>query len=193
MLLAYPLGDGVELAGLEPWHAEQFLAALDRYRDHLRTEIPASHAVLTVEDARQYLQRWADAHAADTRHLYGLWRDGEVVGCVQLFNFDAAMGTCEVGIWLGPEMEGRGVATRACRAVIGWALSTRGMARVQWTNSTTNVRSGAVARRLGMTREGLLRSSWKVGDARKDNEVWSILAEEWLAEDPQAKQGPAPD
>jgi RimJ/RimL family protein N-acetyltransferase len=32
------------------------------------------------------------------------------------------------------------------------------MKRVRWTNNPTNVRSGAVARRLGITREGLLRT-----------------------------------
>jgi RimJ/RimL family protein N-acetyltransferase len=53
------------------------------------------------------------------------------------------------------------------------------MSRVQWTNNPTNARSSAVARRLGMTREGLLRSAWQVGGVRKDSEVWSIIAEEW--------------
>jgi len=180
-MLAYPLGDGAELAGLEPWHAEQFLETMDRCREHLKPEIPASHIVFTVDDARQYLQRWADAHAIDNRHLFGIWLHGKIVGCVQLFNFDRGLGTCEIGVWVTPEVQGRGLVTTACRAVIDWAIRVRGMSRVQWTNNPTNVRSRAVAQRLGMTREGLLRSQWKVGDVRKDSEVWSILAEEWPA------------
>jgi ribosomal-protein-serine acetyltransferase len=179
IMIAHQLGDGFELAGLEPWHAEEFLEVVDRCRDHLRPEIPASHIIFSVDDARQYLQRWADAHAADARHLHGIWLDGKLVGCVQLFNFDTAMGTCEIGVWMAPEAQGREVVTRACRVVVDWAIHTRGMARVQWTNSPTNVRSSAVARRLGMTREGLLRSAWVVGGVRKDSEVWSMLADEW--------------
>ena len=179
MIVAHALDDDAELAGLEPWHAEEFLAALDRYREHLRPNIPAAHRIFTVDDARQYLQRWADAHAADTRHLYGIWRGSTLIGCVQLFNFDTDLGTCEIGVWLAPEAQGRGLITRACRIVIDWAIRDRGMTRVQWTNSPTNIRSSAVARRLGMTREGVLRSAWQVGGVRQDSEVWSLLAEEW--------------
>jgi RimJ/RimL family protein N-acetyltransferase len=98
---------------------------------------------------------------------------------VQVFNFDAAMGSCELGVWLDPEVQGRGLITQACRYVIDWAIQVRGIRRVQWGNNPTNTRSSAVARRLGMTREGLLRSAWQVGGVRKDTEVWSILAEEW--------------
>ena len=178
-MLTYPLGDGAELGSLEPWHAEQYLKTIDRCREHLKAEILSPHTVFTVDDARQLLQSIADAHAADDQHLYGMWLAGELVGVVRLFNFDTGMRTCEIGVWVAPEFQGRGLVTKACRAVIAWAFQVRGMARVQWRNSTTNVRSSAVARRLGMTMEGLLRSSWEVGGVRKDNEVWSVLADEW--------------
>jgi ribosomal-protein-serine acetyltransferase len=176
---AHPLGDGAELGYLEPWHAEEFHAAVDHNRDHLLAEIPAAHIIHTVEDARQYLQRWADARAADTRHLYGVWLVGKLVGCLQLFDFDTGLGRCELGVWMAPEAQGRGLVTTACRILIDWAVRERGITRVQWTNNPTNTSSSAVARRLGMTREGLLRSAWQVGGVRHDGEVWSVLAGEW--------------
>ena len=178
-MFTHTLDDGAELGMLEPWHAEEFLSTVDRCREYLATDVPAAHGVVTLDDARRYLQRWADAHAADTRHLFGIWVDGAFTGCVQLFNFDTAMGTCEIGVWLAPEVGGRGLATKACRYVIDWAIGVRGIARVQWSASPNNLRSIAVARRLGMTKEGLLRSSWQVGGVRKDNEMWSAIAPEW--------------
>ena len=42
-----------------------------------------------------------------------------------------------------------------------------------------NVRSAAVAERLGMTREGTLRSSFVVNGTRHDTEIWAILSSEW--------------
>lgn len=180
------LGQGARLDGLEPWHAEEFLAVMDRCREHLAAEIPAAHLLFTVADARAYLQRWADGHAADTRHLFGIWRDRELLGCVQLFDVDVAMGTAELGVWIVPEAQGRGLVTTACRRVLDWAIGARGLARVQWANNPTNVRSSAVARRLGMTWEGRLRSAWQVGGVRRDSEVWSILATEWPTTAPPA-------
>jgi|RhiMetdeSRZDD1v2_1073273.scaffolds.fasta_scaffold371641_2 ribosomal-protein-serine acetyltransferase len=180
-MFAQELGEGADLAMLEPWHAEEFFATLDRARPALVAAIPAAREVQSVADARATLQRWADAHAQDNRHLFGIWRDGEFVGVVQLFNFDAAMLTCEMGVWLAPWAQGRGLMTTACRSVLDWAIRVRGMRRVQWTNNPANVPSGALARRLGMTREGVLRSSFRLGDDRWDNEIWSIIAEEWPA------------
>ena len=182
------LADGVELGMLEPWHAAQFLAAVERSREHLATTAPVAHKVFTVEDARGYLQGWADSHAVDSRHLFGIWMGGTLVGCCQLLQFDARSGICELGAWIAPEVQGRGLVTMACRRVIDWAIRVRGLSRVQWTNDPANKRSSAVAARLGMTREGVLRSAGVVNSpaldfvlagARSDCEMWSVIAEEW--------------
>jgi RimJ/RimL family protein N-acetyltransferase len=178
-MFTHPLGDGAELGMLEPWHAEEFLQAVERSREHLLAAIPAAHTVHTVEDARAYLRLFADGHASDVKHLVGIWLDGTLVGLTMLFDFDARRGTCEMGVWLAPEARGRGLVTRACRYVLDWAIGVRGMKRVQWTHSPGNDRSAAVARRLGMTREGVLRSAWTLGDRRTDQVVWSVVAEEW--------------
>jgi ribosomal-protein-serine acetyltransferase len=178
-MFAHSLGDGAELAMLEPWHAEEFFATIDRARPALLAAIPAAREVYSVEDARTVLQRWADAHAQDTRHLTGIWREGALVGVVQLFSFDTKAATCEMGVWMAPWAQGRGLVTKACWELLDWAFRTRGMRRVQWGNNPTNVKSAAVAQRLGMTREGVLRSAFALGEDRWDIELWSLLAEEW--------------
>jgi len=60
--------------------------------------------------------------------------------------------------------------------MIDWAIGTRGLARVEWHCAVDNQRSIAVAQRLGMTREGVLRSAFSLDGARQDVEVWSLLA-----------------
>jgi ribosomal-protein-serine acetyltransferase len=181
VVFSQTLGQGAELAMLETWHADEFLAAVERNREYFAPEIPVAHFVFTVDDARTYLQRWADARATDNRYLMGIWLDGTLVGCVQLFDLNAAMGTVEMGVWLDREAQGRGLVTRSCRYVLDWAFKVRGLSRVQWGTNPTNVASIAVARRLGMTREGVLRSAWQVGGVRRDNEIWSMLREDWLS------------
>jgi ribosomal-protein-serine acetyltransferase len=178
-MFAHPLGDGAELARLEPWHAEEFLETLGRARAALAPTIPHARRIHTLDEARAFLQRFADGHARDTEHLFGVWQHGTFVGVAELFAFDTAMATCELGVWLEPDAQGQGLITRACRYLIDWAIRVRGMRRVQWTNDPTNLRSAAVARRLGMTREGLLRSSFALDGERWDNEVWSVISEEW--------------
>jgi ribosomal-protein-serine acetyltransferase len=64
-------------------------------------------------------------------------------------------------------------------APIDRAVRERGMTRVEWRTLPADERSIAVARREGMTREGVLRGSFPHGGARHDTEVWALLAEEW--------------
>ncbi|WP_461059139.1 GNAT family N-acetyltransferase [Streptomyces pseudoechinosporeus] len=67
--------------------------------------------------------------------------------------------------------------TRTARLMIDWAFGTRGMVRAEWSAATGNVRSIAVAKRLGMEREGVLRSALTLGGVRHDVEVWSLVSD----------------
>ena len=63
--------------------------------------------------------------------------------------------------------------------------STKGNTeRVEWHAASANKKSLAVAERLGMTREGVLRQNHLHRGVRQDTEVWSILAPEWAAATP---------
>jgi RimJ/RimL family protein N-acetyltransferase len=178
-VLSYPIAEDAELRALEPWQAPELAAHLDHARDHLAPWIPFATAVTDVDSARRFLQRFADEQAADGGRIYGIWLDGELVGGTLFRTFDTRSGVCEVGVWLSPEAEGRGLVTRAVRRMIDWAIRDRGMGRVEWRTVPHNARSQAVAKRLGMTREGVLRESFPLGGVRHDAEVWSVLAREW--------------
>ncbi|MFC5216301.1 GNAT family N-acetyltransferase [Streptomyces coerulescens] len=179
-MYAIALGDdGAELRPLEPWHAEEFLAHLERGREFINRYIPFGAKATDVDSAREALQRYADMRAADTGSLHGLWLDGKLVGGVLFLNFDAANANCEVGCWLEPAGTGRGLVTRAMRVLIDFAVEQRGIHRVEWIAAAGNTPSLNVARRLGLTREGVRRESYPYRGVRHDLEVWSILAPEW--------------
>ncbi|MFG2552626.1 GNAT family N-acetyltransferase [Streptomyces sp. NPDC048581] len=179
-MYAISLGDdGAELRPLEPWYAEEFLAHLERGRDFINQYIPFGAKATDVDSAREVLQRYADMRAADTGSLHGIWLDGKLVGGVLFLNFDAENGNAEVGCWLEPAGTGRGLVTRAMRVLIDFAIEQRRIHRVEWIASAGNTPSLDVARRLGMTREGVRRESYPYRGVRHDLEVWSILAPEW--------------
>ncbi|OQR63661.1 GNAT family N-acetyltransferase [Streptomyces maremycinicus] len=179
-MYAISLGDdGAELRPLEPWHAEEFLAHLERGREFINQYVPFGSKATDVAGAREALQRYADMRAADTGSLHGLWLDGTLVGGVLFLNFAAADGNCEVGCWLEPAGTGRGLVTRAMRVLIDFAVERRGIQRVEWIASAGNTPSLNVARRLGMTRDGVRRQSYPYRGVRHDLEVWSVLAQEW--------------
>lgn len=165
-----------DLRPLEVAHAEEFAAHMDRAREHIRPWVGPSFVTDTVEGARATLARYAEQTARDGARIFGIWDRGELIGGVMFVEFSAAAGTGELGCWLQPDAEGRGVVTAACRALIEWAFVSRGIHRVEWRCRADNERSAKVARRLGMTFEGTLREAWKVGDTFYDKQVWSLLS-----------------
>lgn len=179
-MYAISLGDDrAELRPLEPWHAEEFLAHLDRGREFIGQFIPFGSQATDLVSARETLRRYAEMRAADTASYHGIWLDGQLVGGVLTLNFDAEQGNCEVGCWLEPAATGRGLITRAMRVLIDWAVEERGIHRVEWIAAAGNTASLNVARRLGMTPEGVRRAAHPYRGVRHDLEVWSILAPEW--------------
>ncbi|GGY05787.1 GNAT family N-acetyltransferase [Streptomyces anandii] len=189
-MYAISLGDdGAELRPLEPWHAEEFLAHLNRGREFITRHIPFGANVTDTESARAVLRSYADKRAADSGFLHGLWLEGKLVGGLLFRVFDAAAGMCEAGCWLEPAGTGRGLVTRGARVLIDWAVEERGMHRVEWHVSSANEASIAVARRLGMSREGVLRESYPYRGVRQDTEIWAVLAPEWRATRARAARG----
>ncbi|MCK7624287.1 GNAT family N-acetyltransferase [Streptomyces sp. RS10V-4] len=181
-MFAIPLGDdGAELRPLEPWQAEEFLAHIDRGREFIGRYNGLPDVVTDLESSRAYLRSYADKAATDTGRIFGIRRHGVLVGAVLLRTMDVAQGVAEAGCWLEPSAAGRGLVTRAVRAVLDWAVGERGIHRVEWWVSAENAPSIAVARRLGMTREGVLRESYLYRGERHDMEIWSVLAPEWKA------------
>ncbi|MFE1381702.1 GNAT family N-acetyltransferase [Streptomyces sp. NPDC058740] len=180
-MFSLPLRDGAALRPLEVRHAEEFAAHMDRAREHIRPWVGAGFITTDVEGARGTLGRYAERQAADGGRLFGIWLDGTLAGGVMFTDFSAAAESCELGCWLEPAAEGKGLITPACEVLLDWALVERGAHRAEWHCRADNERSSAVARRLGMTMEGVRREAWAYGGTRHDKQVWAVLAPEWRA------------
>ncbi|MBE1586461.1 GNAT family N-acetyltransferase [Nonomuraea angiospora] len=181
-MFAISLGeDGAELRPLEPWHAEELLAHMDRGREFVGQFISFADKVTDLESSRSLLHLYMEKAATDTGRIYGIWTDGTLVGGLLFRTMDVKTGVAEVGCWLEPSAAGKGLVTRAARVIIDWAVEERGIHRIEWVVASENTASIAVARRLGMTRDGVLRESYPHRGKRHDMEIWSVLAPEWRA------------
>ncbi|MGS2618727.1 GNAT family N-acetyltransferase [Micromonospora sp. LZ34] len=181
-MFALPLTEDVELRPLDPWLAEEFLAHLDRAREHIAPWVSPAFVATDLPSARAVLQRYADRWARDAGGIWGIWQSGTLVGGVMFVSFDVTVGVAEAGCWLEPGAEGRGLISRAVGRIVDWAVRERGIQRVEWRTNAENARSIAVARRLGMRHDGTLRQVYPGPAGRRiDIEVWSVLAHEWRA------------
>lgn len=187
-MFAIPLTDDAELRPLEVWQAEEFHEHIVRARKHVNRWIGFADPVVDLDSARAKLQRYADKQAADTGRIFGIWHRGTLIGGCVFPAFDTAKGTCEIGVWTEPAGQGHGLITAGVRRLLDHALIERGLERAEWNCDPRNVRSAAVAKRVGMTEEGILRSGHVHNGKRQDVQIFGILRDEWIAVRDAGKQ-----
>ena len=82
----------------------------------------------------------------------------EVIGGIGLQRqSDVHRLTAEIGYWLGEPFWGRGIATRAVRAVTAWAFATTSLERLYACVFATNPASARVLSNAGYQFEGRMR------------------------------------
>jgi RimJ/RimL family protein N-acetyltransferase len=180
-MLAYPLTANAELRALEPWNAAEFAEFIERNREHLGAWLPWALRLTDEESTRAWLQNYAQDQAADGGRIYGIWMDSELVGGTLFRVFEPRFGSAEIGVWLSEKAQGQGLIMLAAQRMIEWCLRDRRMNRIEWRCVPTNKRSIAVATRLGMSRDGVLREAFPMHGVHHDIEIWSLLASEWRA------------
>jgi RimJ/RimL family protein N-acetyltransferase len=120
-------------------------------------------ALATAQEASERMQRWHD-HERELDPPLGLWAIVPLASPVQqpvgtipllpLADDNGPTGLTEVGWHLHPDHQGRGLATEAVQAVLAVAAEA-GIEQVLAMTDLDNVRSQAVANRLGMHDEGI--------------------------------------
>lgn len=104
---------------------------------------------------------------------------GLAIGTCLLFRFEQGSARAELGYALGRAYWGRGLMHEALEALIGSAFAGMGLRRLEAEVDPRNRSSARLLRRLGFTREGLLRQRWVTKGEVKDVEMYGLLRDEW--------------
>ncbi|WP_424951947.1 GNAT family N-acetyltransferase [Deinococcus sp.] len=175
----HDLGGGAQLRLLELRHAPEFLAFIESNRAHLAPFLQWADTTRTVQDAEDFIRRGLDSLAKDGLPWVGVWQDDALAGGLLLFPLQHNIRATEVGYWIGAGFEGRGLMRRALMAMLRYLFEDLGVNRVGLQADTENVRSQALAERLGFVQEGVKRQSWLLYGELRDNIQYSLLAAEW--------------
>lgn len=173
--------DEVALELAEEHHAQAIYDLTDRNRDHLSPWMPWVATTTTVADTQAFLVFVRGEYVAGRAFHCNLRYRGEIVGGIGLNRIDRANAKADLGYWIDAGHTGRGVVTRATRALTTAAFEQLGLNRVTIRAGVENVRSRAVPERLGFTMEGVLRQHERVGDRFIDHAAYAMLAADWSA------------
>lgn len=177
-----PIADGVSLGQLALHDAQALFEAVDGSRDHLGRWFPWVAQTTEAQHTRTFIQSQLDAWAAGTGWCCGLFEGERIIGTLGCHAVNPRMQSAEIGYWLTADRTGRGLMTRAVRAMIDYLVGPRGVHRVVIKARDDNAPSIAVAQRLGFQYEGTERAGMRLNEAFHDVVVYSLLAPEWRVE-----------
>jgi len=170
----------VSLRRFEPRDADELYALVERNRAHLSRWLPwAEHE--TRSNAGAFIASTQRQHAANDGIHTAITVGGPIAGCIGVHGISWAHRSTSVGYWLAAEHQGRGIMTRAVAAYVDHAFGAWELHRLELRAAVANTRSRAVAERLGLSLEGVLRDAELVGERHHDLAIYSVLAPEWRA------------
>lgn len=182
MKLAYPnplLDDGT--VALRPWSSSDLRCIEEASRD---PEIPNGTTVprtYSEEEGLAFIQR-QHGRLTNGEGMIQAITDApsdRALGLLGLFLRHPPAGprVAGIGYWLVESARGRGVATRAVRLVVPWALRELGLHRIEAPVEPDNVASQRVLEKAGFKREGVLRSYFllREGQPPTDAFMYSIV------------------
>lgn len=188
-MFSYKLDDETELRLLEERHAQEVLSLLRQNRSHLEAELTWLTEQFSLNDAQEYIRAGLERFAANNGLRAGIWSRDDFAGIVSLHNLARVDKKASLGYWLGASFQGRGLVTKACRAVISHSFLELKLNRLEIQCALENERSRRVAERLGFTQEGILRQAWCSRGRFVDMVVYSLLASDARHHQKQMKIG----
>jgi ribosomal-protein-serine acetyltransferase len=175
------LFENVALRQFEIRDAGELYELVDRNRVYLSRWMPWAPRE-TRADAREFIAGTLRQAAVNDGIQTAITVDGAIAGSVGVHAISWQNSSTSIGYWLAENHQGRGIMTRAVAAYLDHAFGTWRLHRIELRAAVTNERSRAVAERLNLTLEGILRDAERVGDRMHDLAVYSMLAPDWRAE-----------
>ncbi len=180
-MLSQRVDDDIELFLLMPHHAREFLDLVNANREfwgkwHLWVE-----DVTDENSAAVFIQRGLEMLSDGTSTRLGLRYCGKLAGQTMSM-VDTRRRKLEIAYQLDEGCTGKGVMTRAVRAIISNAFRELKMQKVEIYCSTLNPRSRAIPERLGFQQEGIIRRGDEVNGVYHDLVIYGMLAEEWKSD-----------
>lgn len=138
-----------------------------------------THADVNV--TRSVIEGWIQNYANPDFYHWAivLKSSGEPIGSLSVVKYDEKTASAAIGWCMGKRWWGQGIMPEAARAVLQYLFNEIGFNRIAAYHDKNNPKSGRVMQKIGMLREGTLRSSGKNNQGIVDEVYYSILKDDY--------------
>jgi len=179
-MFSYKIDEDTELRLIELRHAEVLNVLITQNYEHIKEwSAWLKDKERSIEDTHIFIKRNLMQFAENKAFGIGIWYKGEMAGQIEYNYFDWINRRTELGYWLGASFQGKGLATKSCRALIDYAFNELKLNRVEMHCGIENKRSRKIPVKLGFREEGVIRQAGWLHDHFVDYVIYGILASEW--------------
>jgi ribosomal-protein-serine acetyltransferase len=190
MSFCLKVDDAISLRLHEPRFAEEVYRVAIANRDHINRWMPFLCDSYDLEASFEHARGCLKGFAERKQITLTVLEHGRVVWSTgwtdwnQQSRFDGRLefATADIGYWLAEDACGRGIMTRAVRAMTKLAFESYGLKRLTIRAEPENEQSWRVAERAGYSFEGTLCGVATFDGRSMNHKLYSMLAEEWPRE-----------
>jgi len=157
--------------------AGELFLLTDQHREYLRRNMTWVDRTQAISDVSYYILSLNGFWKAGI--TYGIFEGEVLTGTVGFHHSDHRNDRTEIGYWLAPPFQGRGLATKAVRMALDAAFRFTSVNRVEAKINPENRASVRVVEKLNFTLEGVEREGIKFQKVYRDHRLYSLLKREW--------------
>lgn len=164
---------------LQEIHAASLLSLVNANRAYLREWLPWVDSMQTVDNFKQYIINSNKQAADKTDFGYAIIIDKNIVGRIGMHHINRQNNIGEIGYWLANGLQGRGIVTKCCKALIDHGFTALHLNRIELKCAVDNDKSKGIAEKLQFTQEGILRQAEWLNGKFIDLYLYALLKEDW--------------
>jgi ribosomal-protein-serine acetyltransferase len=154
--------------------AATLFAVVDGHRDAFDPWLRWSGAITSTAAATDFIAQASERERTGHGFHLGLWRGDALIGGVPCWSLDPVEHVAELGYWLLPSEQGKGLAALSTRAAMAHLFNSRGVERVEFRCLVENAPSRRLAERLGGVLVGMQTPAILVGGACREHALYEL-------------------
>jgi ribosomal-protein-serine acetyltransferase len=179
-VLRIPINNEISLKTYQRGDEAALFDAVERSRAHLARWLNWVNDTTRPEDSLEFIEHCLHQSDAQRELALGIWLGERVIGGIGMHQWDHASRRAQLGYWIDPMWEGKGIVRTGLTCFIQFLFQNAGLQKLEIHYVAANSRSARVAESLGFRIEGIIRQSYVRNGLVEDLVITGLLKEEWM-------------
>jgi len=162
-------------------HSEKLFQLTDSNRKYLREWLPWLDSINSVSDIVKFIQTSIEQYENGHGPQFAMFYNGIICGVNGFHKIDKLHKCGSIGYWLSEDYTGKGIITEGTKELLKIGYRDYVLHKIEIRCADGNIKSRAIAERLGFTYEATLRDCEWLYTKHVSHAIYSMLKSEFNA------------